>query len=96
MKDYVAYVISLPCCVSGYQGEGNDPHHIKGYGYITGHGWAKKGSDLTRIPLKRELHNELHNNGWETFEKKYNMSQLECMVKTILQAEKDGVIKIGN
>ena len=94
MKDYVAYVISLPCCVTGYQGEGIDPHHIKGYSYLTGHGWAKKGSDLTRIPLKHELHTELHDKGWETFEKKYNMSQLEHMVKTILQAEKDGVIKL--
>ena len=94
MSDYRDWVVSLPCCISGYQGEGVDPHHIKGKAWLTGGSLSKKGSDLTCIPLVHELHMELHNNGWETFEKKYNMSQLEWMVKTILQAEKDGVIKL--
>lgn len=91
---YRDWLRSLPCVVSGFQGEGVDPHHIKGYNWLTGHGWAKKGSDLTCIPLRHDLHMELHNKGWQSFEKKYNISQIECMVKTILQAEKEGVLKI--
>jgi len=89
-KDYVR---SLPCCVSGYIGEEVDPHHIKGYSWLTGSAWALKGSDLTCIPLRHDLHNELHNIGWASFEEKHNMNQLEVMIATILQAEKDGVVR---
>ncbi len=87
-KAYRDYVRALPCCVSGLMDCA--PHHIKGYSWLTGSATSKKGSDLTCIPLSHELHAELHQNGWATFEKKYNMSQLEMMVKTILQAEQDG------
>ena len=92
-KKYKDYVRSLPCCISGYSGEEVAPHHVIGNSWLTGKGMAKKGSDLTCIPIRQSLHNDLHNMGWKTFENLHNFSQLEAMIKTILQAEKDGVIK---
>lgn len=90
---YRDYVRSLPCCVSGYIGEKVDPHHIKGYSWLTGSGGALKGSDLTCIPLRHDLHVELHQIGRKSFEKLHNMSQKDEMIKTILRAGKDGVLK---
>jgi hypothetical protein len=92
IKKYRDYVRTLPCCVSGYEGDEISPHHIIGYAWLTGKCTSKKGSDLTCIPLRQSLHQELHDNGYETFEKKYNVNQVELIVKTILQAEKDGII----
>lgn len=92
-RKYLEYVRTLPCCVTGYAGEGVQAHHIKGYRWLTGSSMAKKSSDLTCIPLRHDLHNELHNIGWRSFEEKHNMTQLEAMVETILQAEKDGILK---
>jgi len=95
MSKYTDWVITLPCCVSGHIADdymGIDPHHIKGCSWLTGSGWALKGSDLTAIPLRHDLHNELHNIGWQSFENKYNLSQKNEMIKTILRAEKEGVI----
>jgi len=92
-KKYREYVASLPCCVSGYQGDEGVPHHITGSNWLTGKCTSKKGSDLTCIPLRSSLHNELHENGCKSFEKKYNISQVEMVIKTILQAEWDGMLK---
>ena len=87
---YKDWICEQPCCVSGQLGV--DPHHIKGYSWLTGSAMAKKGSDLTCIPLRHDLHQELHTIGWASFEKKYNISQLEIMVKMILKAEKEGIL----
>lgn len=91
---YRDYVRSLPCAASRYHGN-IDPHHIKGYAHIVENAGALKSSDLSCIPLTHELHNELHQNGWQTFEEKHNFSQLEAMVKTLLRAERDGIIEIN-
>lgn len=93
-REYMDYVRTLPCCVSGYIGEETDPHHIKGYSWLTGSGGAMKGRFLTCIPLRHSLHNELHSGGWQSFEEKYNMSQLAETLKTMFQAHLDGVITI--
>lgn len=90
-KDWIRDQI---CCVSGYQGESIDPHHVIGYSWLTGKGMGKKGSDLSCIPLRHDLHNELHNMGWVSFEKKYNISQIEVVVKMILKAESEGMVNI--
>lgn len=94
-KKYTDYVRSLPCCVTGYVGDEVSPHHVIGMGYLTEKCLSKKGSDLTCIPIIQSLHQELHDKGWESFEKKYNMSQLEEMVKTLLLAERDGIIEVN-
>ena len=90
---YTEFVKSLPCCITGTI-DTTDCHHIIGYNWLTGKGLGIKGSDLATIPLSRELHAELHSIGWKSFELKYNMSQLEGVVKTILQAEKSGLLVI--
>lgn len=95
MSDYTDFVRRMPCCVSGYIGDEVDPHHIKGYSWLTDSGISFKGTDLLCIPLRHELHNELHNIGWKSFEEKYNISQLEQAVIQILIAEKYGVISIN-
>jgi len=92
-KKYKDYVRSLPCCVTGYVGDEISPHHIIGYNWLTDKGMAKKASDLTCIPIRQSLHQELHDMGWKSFENKYNMSQLEAMVATLLRAERDGIIE---
>ncbi len=93
-KKYRDYIRSLPCVITGITGETISPHHIIGYSYVTGKAMGKKSSDLTCIPLEHALHQELHNIGYSSFEKKYNFSQRDALLKTILQAEKDGVINV--
>jgi len=93
-KAYREYVRSLPCSITGYIGEEVSPHHIIGNNWLTGKAMGKKGSDITCIPIRQDLHQELHDMGWRSFENKYNFSQIEAMVKTILQAERDGKIKL--
>ena len=92
---YRDYIRTLPCCLSGYQGDEIDPHHIKGYAWLVGNAGALKSSELSQIPLKHDLHQELHDIGWKSFEDKYNFSQLDWMIRTIFRAEKDGQINIG-
>jgi len=92
-KDYRNYIRTLPCYVTGIIGN-TEPHHIIGYNWLTGKAMSRKGSDLTCIPLTSELHRQIHNIGWATFEKEHNINQLEAMIATILQAEKDGMINI--
>ncbi len=81
----------MPCVVSGFQGEGVDPHHIKGRGF----GGSTKCTDLFCMPLKHELHQELHNIGWQSWENKCNFNQLEGVLATLEQAFEDGVIKLA-
>ncbi|MCK4705877.1 MAG: hypothetical protein KAT90_10370 [Gammaproteobacteria bacterium] len=81
--------------MTGYEGEETVPHHAIGNAWLTGKGMAKKGSDLTCIPIRQCLHNDLHDMGWKTFENLHNFSQIDAMVKTILQAESDGVLEVN-
>ena len=92
-KRYLSWVRSLPCAITGYEGE-IDPSHLEGMSWLTGKSGASKGHYLSCIPMRHKLHVELHRIGWKSFEKKYNISQLELALKTIIQAENDGVITI--
>ncbi len=85
---YREYVSRLPCCVTGNNDDRNDPHHIKGRGY----GGSQKCSDLFCIPLRHELHQELHQIGWKSFEKKYNVCQVSTVLKTLQRAFAEGVL----
>lgn len=93
-RHYRDWVRSLPCCVSDIQGETVDPHHIKGYSHILNGGGALKISSLFCIPLEHELHMELHDKGWRTFESKHNICQLEVAAAVITGAVEFGIIKI--
>ena len=94
MSKYLDWIREQPCAISGYYGEEVQPHHITGYNWLTGKGVGKKGSDLTAIPLRHDLHRLLHDMGHKSFEEKYNISQLEIMVKMVLKAEKEGIISL--
>lgn len=87
-KKYREYVSCLPCCVTGMEGNRNDPHHMKGRGY----GGSQKCSDLFCVPLNHELHQELHQIGWKSFEKKYNICQVSAVLETIQRAFAEGVL----
>ena len=92
-KSYMNWVRSLPCAITGYEGE-IDPSHLEGMSWLTGKCAGKKGHYLSCIPMRHKLHVELHRIGWKSFERKYNVNQLELAFKTILEAEKYGVINI--
>jgi len=94
-QDYMNYIRTLPCAITGYLGEEIDPSHLEGMSWLTGKSGASKGHFLSCIPLRHNLHVELHRIGWKSFEKKHNISQLELMAKTIFRAENDGMISIG-
>lgn len=61
--DYIAWIKSLKCCVTGQSGV--DAHHVirKSQG----------GSDRTCVPLTHKMHMELHSIGVDTFENKYGV-----------------------
>jgi len=94
-KDYMNWIRTQPCAVTGYIGEEIDPSHLEGMSWLTGKCGSSKGHYLSCIPLRHALHVELHRIGWKSFEKKHNISQLELMAKTVFQAEKAGVITIN-
>ena len=82
------YVRGLPCSITGESYQPNDPHHVCGYGLG---GMRTKPSDFFIMPIKHELHNMLHSQGVEWFEDMYS-SQIDCVVRTLKQARKDGMI----
>lgn len=96
MSKYTDWVRTLPCAVTGTISMQNvDPHHIKGYNWLTGGGKGFKGKDLLCMPLRNDLHRELHDIGWESWEEKYNRSQLEEVFRTIVRAVEEDVITIN-
>ena len=95
MSKYTDWVRTLPCCVSGTTGDTIDPHHIKGYNWLTGGAKAAKGTDLFCMPLRHDIHMELHDVGWESWELMHNRSQLEEVLRTLAKAEREGIITIS-
>ena len=87
-EKYRKYVSGLPCCVTRIEYKSCDPHHIKGRGY----GSSVKCSDLFCIPLSHELHQEFHQIGWKSFEKKHNICQVSVALSTIEKAIADGIL----
>ena len=79
---------NLTCCISGAPLP--DPHHIKGEGYGT-----VKAPDYMQIPLAHHLHNELHDNGYKDFEKKYGRTQRRMVAETAAKLHADGVINLN-
>lgn len=61
--NYLNFMRDCPCPITGTLG--SDPHHTE-----TG-GTADKGSDLSCVPLDREIHDELEDKGRKHFEQKY-------------------------
>lgn len=82
-KKYIAWIKTLPCIECGAPAE---PHHLKGVGNLSG--GAQKADDIMVMPLCHTCHMEMHNTpSWW-------VSQWEFIARTLLQAFKDGVIKV--
>ena len=75
-EEYLEFIRSLPCAVSGRDAP-SEPHHWqkKGHG-----GRGTKCPDRRAIPLSFELHREIHQIGKETFAKKYGID-VEATIK---------------
>ena len=84
MSDYLEFVRTLPCCITGAPAD--DAHHIiaAGLGGIMG----GKQSDLLVIPLTRGEHQRLHRNvkAWEA----ELGPQCYYLMRTLLLAERAG------
>src|SRR5688500_19301177 len=91
-EEWTKWVKSLPSCIS--QRPADDPHHIKGYSYITGSSGGQKGDDLFVIPLTRDEHTAFDHLGWQTWEQKYG-SQLDHWARMVRLAIKLGVLKVS-
>ena len=71
----MAFIRQQPCIVSGFSP--TVPHHTSKAGM------ALKGSDYLTVPLKPELHSELHTIGQETFQRKYNIDFSGCIARLL-------------
>jgi hypothetical protein len=82
--DWLQYVRSLPCVVTGRHG--CVAHHIVGGRYST-----LKTSDFLAIPLADAEHKLLHDHGWRTWELAHG-DQLHYSLRTLEQGIRDGVL----
>ena len=62
---YLDFIRKQPCIITG--SFPSVPHHTSKAGI------GLKGSDYLTVPLKPELHNELHTIGQKTFQDKYSV-----------------------
>lgn len=84
--NYLAFVRQLPCVVTG-QTDGIEAHHVVGHGLSV---MGSKTHDLMTFPLCHQAHMELHNNGWQQWEKTHG-SQLDHVAMTLNKAAGLGV-----
>ena len=66
IKDYTDWVKSFPCSVCATD-QCIEPHHLKGHG----HSGTRKADDRLTMPLCSKHHRELHDHGYQSFDKKY-------------------------
>ena len=77
---YINWIKNLPCIICQYPR--SDPHHSE-----TG-GKGTKASDYTSIALCHKHHQEVHQIGKKSFQKKYNISfKEECERLTTIWKE---------
>lgn len=78
------------CCITG-SNYAVVNHHLIGNGYS---GMGTKAPDYLQMALSHDLHLELHNHGWKSFEDKYGRTQRSMCAETIAKLHADGVIDI--
>lgn len=93
-RKYLAFVASLPCCITGRQPV--TVHHIIGHGL---EGQGTKTPDLLTIPLVAEYHlpqfpDGIHAIGREEWEALHG-DQLVFVARTVLEAVYRGVLVVG-
>lgn len=77
------------CCITGKPCPVN--HHIIGNGYS---GIGTKAPDYLQAALSHELHMELHDKGWKSFESKYGRTQKSMVAETMINVHSAGVINL--
>lgn len=87
MPKYMAWVKTLPCCISGMPSD--DAHHIQGHGF-SGSG---KPSDIFVFPMTRVEHTNFHNIGYTEWEMRYGL-QSTYVMKTIKEGVAHGILKL--
>ena len=68
--EYVDFIRDKKCCVSGNSVA--DPHHLHALGMGTNRQKAN-ARHFTCVPLSREMHTELHQQGMNYFQQKYKI-----------------------
>ena len=84
--NYLALVRQLPCAVAD-QIEDIEVHHVVGHGLSV---MGSKTHDLMTFPLCHQAHMELHNKGWQQWERTHG-SQLVHVAMTLNKAAGLGV-----
>lgn len=80
----------VACCITGSTYAVVN-HHLIGNGYS---GMGTKAPDWAQMALTHNLHAELHNHGWKSFEAKYGRTQKSMVAETLAKMHSDGVINI--
>lgn len=80
----------VSCCITGST-YGVVNHHI----ILSGQsGMGTKSSDIYQIALEHSKHQELHDKGWRSFEKKYGRTQKSMCAETMAKLHADRVIDL--
>jgi hypothetical protein len=82
-KDYLAYVHTLPCVVTGVEHGMNDivAHHVR---WKAGAGTGMKPSDYWCLPLTAVEHTKLHQVGEEKYWKSHGIDPHEAIAMNLL------------
>lgn len=79
------------CCITG-SNYAVVNHHI----ILSGQsGMGTKQPDYLQMAISHELHQELHDKGWRSFEKKYGRTQKSMVAETMGKLHADGIIDLG-
>ena len=81
---------AVACCITGSTYAVVN-HHIIANGYS---GMGTKAPDFLQMALTHELHQELHDKGWKSFEEKYGRTQKSMTAETMAKLHSDGVVNL--
>ncbi|CAG9297667.1 uncharacterized protein DUF968 [Celerinatantimonas diazotrophica] len=85
-EKYLQFVRSLACVITG-KSEGVEAHHLIGHGVSA---MGTKTHDLFTFPLSNGEHMNLHQIGWQAWEKQHS-SQIEYVFRTLSTACELGI-----
>ena len=86
--EYLTFVRSLPCCVTGQPGA--EAHHVEQGGV------GMKGSDFSCIPLAPAVHRYVENQGHRAAETFYGFSVAEALIETMHRFLSGQEVKLPN
>ena len=80
----------VACCITGSNYTIVN-HHLIGHGYS---GMGTKSPDWAQMALTHELHQELHDKGWKSFEEKYGRTQKSMVSETLAKLHSEGLVNV--